>query len=104
MIQVIREKVQELDAQCQENYAGYSAVEVADSVRKVTDNSYLNQQKSNIDQLNNYLSNVQKLENALTDEEKEFYSTNILRKSLYRRMKMKSSQQQLLMKRSQLAR
>ena len=80
MIQVIREKVQELDAQCQENYAGYSAVEVADSVRKVTDNSYLNQQKSNIDQLNNYLSNVQKLENALTDEEKEFYFHKYLTK------------------------
>lgn len=74
MLQVIREKVQELDAQCQETYAGYSAVEVADAVRKVTDNSYLNQQKSNIDQLNNYLTNVQKLENALTDEEKEYYS------------------------------
>ena len=80
MIQVIREKVQELDARCQENYAGYSAVEVADSVRKVTDNSYLNQQKSNIDQLNNYLSNVQKLENALTDEEKEFYFHKYLTK------------------------
>lgn len=78
MIQVIREKVQELDAQCQETYAGYSAVEVADAVRKVTDNSYLNQQKSNIDQLNNYLTNVQKLENALTDEEKEYYSRKYL--------------------------
>lgn len=78
MLQVIREKVQELDAQCQETYAGYSAVEVADAVRKVTDNSYLNQQKSNIDQLNNYLTNVQKLENALTDEEKEYYSRKYL--------------------------
>ena len=82
MIQVIREKVQELDAQCQETYAGYSAVEVADSVRKVTDNSYLNQQKSNIDQLNTYLSNVQKLENALTDEEKEYYFRKYLTKEL----------------------
>lgn len=78
MIQVIREKVQELDAQCQETYVGYSAVEVADAVRKVTDNSYLNQQKSNIDQLSTYLSNVQKLENALTDEEKEYYSRKYL--------------------------
>lgn len=78
MIQVIREKVQEMDAQCQETYVGYSAVEVADAVRKVTDNSYLNQQKSNIDQLNNYLTNVQKLENALTDEEKEYYSRKYL--------------------------
>ena len=78
MLQVIRDKVQELNTQCQETYAGYSAVEVADAVRKVTDNSYLNQQKSNIDQLNNYLSNVQKLENALTDEEKEYYSRKYL--------------------------
>lgn len=82
MIQVIREKVQELDAQCQENYAEYSAVEVADSVRKVTDNSYLNQQKTNIDQLNTYLSNVQKLENALTDTEKEYYFRKYLTKEL----------------------
>ena len=78
MIQVIREKVMELDAQCQESYAGYSAVEVTDTVQKVTDNSYLNLQKSNVDQLNNYLSNVQKLENALTDEEKEYYCKKYL--------------------------
>lgn len=78
MIQVIREKVQELDAQCQENYAGYSAVEVADSVRKVTDNSYLNLQKTNIDQLNTYLTNVQRLENALSDTEKEYYCKKYL--------------------------
>lgn len=73
MIQVLREKVQKLDAQCQEIYPGYSAVEVADAVRKVTDNSYLNQQKTNIDQLNTYLTNVQRLENALSDTEKEYY-------------------------------
>lgn len=78
MIQVIREKVQELDAQCQETYTGYSATEVTDSVRKVTDNSYLNQQKANIDQLNTYLSNVQKLENGLSDTEKEYYCKKYL--------------------------
>lgn len=78
MIQVLREKVQKLDAQCQEIYPGYSAVEVADAVRKVTDNSYLNQQKTNIDQLNTYLTNVQRLENALSDTEKEYYCKKYL--------------------------
>ena len=78
MIQVLREKVQELDVQCQETYQGYSAVEVADAVRKVTDNSYLNLQKTNIDQLNTYLTNVQKLENALSDTEKEYYCKKYL--------------------------
>ena len=78
MIQVLREKVQKLDAQCQEIYPGYSAVEVADAVRKVTDNSYLNLQKTNIDQLNTYLTNVQKLENALSDTEKEYYCKKYL--------------------------
>lgn len=78
MIQVIREKVQELDVQCQETYPGYSAVEVADAVRKVTDNSYLNLQKTNIDQLNTYLTNVQRLENALSDTEKEYYGKKYL--------------------------
>lgn len=78
MIQVLREKVQELDVQCQENYPGYSAVEVADAVRKVTDNSYLNQQKTNIDQLNTYLTNVQELENAFSDTEKEYYCKKYL--------------------------
>ena len=78
MIQVLREKVEQLDEECSANYDNFRAIEVNDAVRKVADNSYLNQQKNNVDQLNTYLTNVQRLENALTDEEKEYYCQKYL--------------------------
>lgn len=78
MIQVLREKVQQLNEECADNYENFRAIEVNDAVRKVTDNSYLNLQKNNVDQLNTYLTNVQKLENALTDSEKEYYCKKYL--------------------------
>lgn len=82
MLEVIREKAQQLGEECASNYDEFQAIEVSGAVRKVTDNSYLNLQKSNVDQLNTYLSNVQKLESALTDEEKEYYCQKYLAREI----------------------
>ena len=79
---MIREKAQQLGEECTSNYDDFQAIEVSGAVRKVTDNSYLNLQKSNVDQLNTYLSNVQKLESALTDEEKEYYCQKYLAREI----------------------
>lgn len=69
MLQVIKEKAAVLDQECQNNYDGYSALEVNDAVRLVTNNDYLNKQKANIDQLNTYWANVQKMESTFSDDE-----------------------------------
>lgn len=69
MLQVIKEKAAILDQECQDNYEGYSSLEVNDAVRLVTNNDYLNKQKANIDQLNTYWANIQKLESTFSGDE-----------------------------------
>lgn len=79
MLEIIRKKVAELDAECaQGGYETYRALEVNDAVRLVTNNDYLNRQKANIDQLSTYLSNVQRLEATFEEDDLIYYNETYL--------------------------
>ena len=74
MLQLIRDKVAELDQQCQENYEDYEMTPVNDSVNLVASSDYLSRQKSNTDQLNTYRNTMTNLESAFTEEELVYYN------------------------------
>lgn len=74
MLKILQEKVTELNRQCEETYEEYEAMEVNNAVRLVTNNDYLNRQRSNIDQLSSYLSNVRGLESSFAEEDKHYYN------------------------------
>ena len=80
MLQVIREKVDVLQSECEAVYGRYSAVEVSDNVSLVTDTTYLDLQRSNVDQLNNYLGAVKSAEGTFSDKEKTYYNKKYLAK------------------------
>lgn len=80
MLQVIREKVDQLNAEAIEQYGSYSVVEVGDHVGLVTDNTYLTKQKTNVDQLNTYSTAVKNAEKDFSDEEKTYYNKKYLAK------------------------
>lgn len=74
MLQVIRDRVAELDESCRENYPEYEMTKVADSVRVIANSNYLSQQKNNADQLNTYLTNMSRLESAFEENDLEYYN------------------------------
>lgn len=74
MLQIIREKVEELNLECEENYEEYSALEVNNAVRLLTNNDYLNKQRAHIDQLSSYLNNIRNLEAAFEGEDLHYYN------------------------------
>ena len=74
MLQVIRDKVAEVDQQCQESYADYSTMLVNDSINLVANSDYLSRQKSNTDQLNTYRNTMTNLEESFTEEERAYYN------------------------------
>lgn len=80
MLQVIREKIDQLNAEAIEQYGSYSVVEVGDHVGLVTDNTYLTKQKTNVDQLNTYSTAVKNAEKDFSDEEKTYYNKKYLAK------------------------
>ena len=96
MLQVIREKVVQLDTEAVEKYGNYSVVDVGDNVGLVTDNSYLTKQKSNVDQLNAYSTAVKNAENNFTDTEKEYYTKKYLAKEYAERVGTDEEKESLL--------
>lgn len=74
MMQLIRDKVEEVDQQCAENYDDYSMTPVNDSINLTTDSDYLSRQKSNTDQLNTYRNTMTNLESNFTEEELAYYN------------------------------
>lgn len=74
MLQIIREKVEELNLECEENYEEYSALEVNNAVRLLTNNDYLNKQRAHIDQLSSYLNNIRNLEAAFEGDDLHYYN------------------------------
>lgn len=74
MLQVLREKVQEVDQQCQENYEDYDMTPVNDSINLVASSDYLSRQKSNTDQLNTYRNTMTNLENSFSEDELAYYN------------------------------
>lgn len=80
MLQVIREKADELQTECEEQYGAYSVIEVGDTVSRVTDNTYLNAQRTNVDRLNDYLNAMKNAESNFDDKEKTYYNKKYLAK------------------------
>ncbi len=74
MLQVIRDKVSEIDQQCLDTYEDYSMTPVNDSINLVASSDYLSRQKSNTDQLNTYRNTMTNLENGFTEDEKAYYN------------------------------
>ena len=74
MLQVIRDKVSEIDQQCLNTYEDYSMTPINDSINLVASSDYLSRQKSNTDQLNTYRNTMTNLENAFTEDEKAYYN------------------------------
>ena len=74
MLQVIRDKVSEIDRQCLEKYDDYSLMQVNDSINLVVSSDYLNSQKTSVDQLNACRSAMSSLENSFTEEETAYYN------------------------------
>ena len=74
MLQILQEKVEELNKECEETYEEYEAMEVNNAVRLLTNNEYLNKQRSHIDQLSSYLSNVRGLESSFAEEDRKYYN------------------------------
>lgn len=74
MLKILQDKVAELHQECVETYGEYDAIEVNNAVRLLTNNDYLNRQRSNIDQLSSYLSTVRSLESAFSEEDRNYYN------------------------------
>ena len=74
MLQLIRDKVEELNRECLENYEDYEVTPVNDSINLVASSDYLNRQKSNTDQLNTYRNTMTNLESAFTEDELIYYN------------------------------
>lgn len=75
VLSLIRERLDELNLECQEKYGEFRSEIVFNDVQFIADNSRLDKQKSDIDVMNACLTNSTKLESAFTDEEKAYYET-----------------------------
>ena len=80
MLQVIRTQADELQSECEETYGSYSIIEVGNDISQVTDNTYLNMQRTNVDRLNDYLNTMKNAESNFTDKEKTYYNKKYLAK------------------------
>lgn len=80
MLQVLRERVEALQAEYEETYGAYGASEVSSAISQVTDTTYLNAQRDNVDRLSNYLATMKNAESAFSDDEKTYYTNKYLAK------------------------
>lgn len=80
MLKVIRTKADELQSECEETYGSYSIIEVGNDISQVTDNTYLNMQRTNVDRLNDCLNTMKNAESNFTDKEKTYYNKKYLAK------------------------
>ena len=80
MLQVLRERVEALQAEHEETYGAYGASEVSSAISQVTDTTYLNAQRENVDRLSNYLTTMKEAESAFSDDEKTYYTNKYLAK------------------------
>lgn len=78
MLQVLRERVEALRAEYEETYGAYGVSEVSSAISQVTDTTYLNAQKENVDRLSNYLTTMKNAESAFPDDEKTYYTNKYL--------------------------
>lgn len=80
MLQVLRERVEALRAEYEETYGAYGVSEVSSAISQVTDTTYLNAQRENVDRLSNYLATMKNAESAFSDDEKTYYTNKYLAK------------------------
>lgn len=80
MLQVLRERVEALQIENEEIYGAYGASEVSSAISQVTDTTYLNAQRENVDRLSNYLTTMKNAESAFSDDEKTYYTNKYLAK------------------------
>lgn len=80
MLQVLRERVEALRAEYEETYGAYGVSEVSSAISQVTDTTYLNAQRDNVDRLSNYLSTMKNAESNFSDDEKTYYTNKYLAK------------------------
>ena len=80
MLQVLRERVEALQAEYEETYGAYGVSEVSSAISQVTDTTYLNAQRDNVDRLSNYLSTMKNAESNFSDDEKTYYTNKYLAK------------------------
>ena len=80
MLQVLRERVEALQAEYEETYGAYGVSEVSSAISQVTDTTYLNAQRENVDRLNNYLATMKNAESSFSDDEKTYYTNKYLAK------------------------
>lgn len=78
MLQVLRTRTEGLQTEYEEIYGAYGVTEVSSAISQVTDTTYLNAQRDNVDRLNNYLTTMKNAESAFTDEEKTYYTNKYL--------------------------
>ena len=80
MLQVLRERVEALQTENEEIYGAYGASEVSSAISQVTDTTYLNAQRDNVDRLSNYFSTMKNAESNFSDDEKTYYTNKYLAK------------------------
>ena len=80
MLQVLRERVEALQTENEETYGSYGVSEVSSAISQVTDTTYLNAQRDNVDRLSNYLSTMKNAESNFSDDEKTYYTNKYLAK------------------------
>lgn len=78
MLQVLRERVEALQTENEEIYGAYGASEVSSAISQVTDTTYLNAQRENVDRLSNYLTTMKNAESAFSEDEKTYYTNKYL--------------------------
>ena len=78
MLQVLRARAEELPTEYGETYGSYGVSEVSSAVSQVTDNTYLNAQRENVDRLSNYLTAMKDAEDSFSDAEKTYYKNKYL--------------------------
>ena len=85
MLQVLRERVEALQAEYEETYGAYGVSEVSSAISQVTDTTYLNAQRDNVDRLSNYLSTMKNAESNFSEDEKTYYTNKYLAKEYMNR-------------------
>lgn len=80
MLQVLRERVEVCRQSMKKSMVLMACSEVSSAISQVTDTTYLNAQRENVDRLNNYLATMKNAESSFSDDEKTYYTNKYLAK------------------------
>lgn len=82
MLDVLREKADELNDALQREYGGFTCEQLGSSVVLGVNSGYLSQQKTNMDYLQSYANNFNSLESSFADQDLEYYQITYLNKEV----------------------